>query len=120
MIPKLRGHHLICLHFFKGEGYSEDFIKNIYNVLLNQKMQVADGADDICAKCPHLEEGKCASSEYSNENIKAQDTEALMLLKLETGMVVEWENIAAMLPSILDEWNSLFCYDCGYRKVCFG
>ena len=120
MIPKLRGHHLICLHFFKGEGYSEDFIENIYNVLQNPKMQVIDGADDICAKCPYLENGKCGSHEYSDEDIRAQDGEALRLLELEPGTVVEWGHIAAMLPPILDEWKSLFCGECEYRKVCFG
>ncbi|MCX9013944.1 MAG: DUF1284 domain-containing protein [Candidatus Methanoperedens sp.] len=120
MIPKLRGHHLICLHFFKGEGYSEEFIKNIYNVLKNQKMKVADGADDICTKCPNLVEGKCASREYSDEDIRAQDTEALRLLELEPGMVVGWQNIAEMLPPILDEWRARFCNECKYSKVCFG
>jgi len=120
MIPKLRGHHLICLHFFKGEGYSADFIENIYTVLQNPSMHVVSGADDICAKCPHLKNGNCASREYSDEDIRAQDREALRLLGLEPGIVVEWENIAAMLPSILDEWGSLFCGECGYRKVCFG
>lgn len=120
MIPKLRGHHLICLHFFKGEGYSEHFIENTYNVLKNPKMQVVDGADDICAKCPHLENGKCISNEYSDEDIRAQDREALRLLRLEPGAIVEWEKVADMLPPILDEWKSLFCDECKYRKVCFG
>ena len=120
MQPKLRGHHLICLHFFKGEGYSEEFIENIYNVLQNPKMQVVDGVDDICAKCPYLKNSKCASREYSDEDIRAQDREALRLLELEPSAIVEWENIAAILPPILDEWKSMFCGECSYLNVCFG
>ena len=120
MIPKLRGHHLVCLHFFKGEGYSEDFIENIYITLKNPKMEVVDGADDICAKCPYLEDGNCASNEYSDEDIRAQDAEALRLLELEPGAIVEWGKVAKMLPPILDEWKSLFCGECSYLKTCFG
>ena len=120
MIPKLRGHHLVCLHFFKGEGYSEDFIENIHSTLKNPKMQVVSGTDDICAKCPYLENGKCASNEYSDEDIRAQDSEALRLLGLEPGAIVEWGKVAKMLPPILDEWKSLFCGECSYLKTCFG
>ncbi|HDL01563.1 MAG TPA: DUF1284 domain-containing protein, partial [candidate division Zixibacteria bacterium] len=29
---RLRAHHLICLHFYRGEGYSEGFIENLETV----------------------------------------------------------------------------------------
>jgi len=50
MKAKLRGHHLICLNFFRGEGYSEDFIKNIYSVMKKEKVEIVKGADDVCAR----------------------------------------------------------------------
>jgi hypothetical protein len=32
---KLRGHHLICLQFFKGEGYSKIFVENAKQIVEN-------------------------------------------------------------------------------------
>ena len=32
-MAKLRGHHLICLHFYEGEGYDEPFIKSLEKVI---------------------------------------------------------------------------------------
>jgi len=116
---KLRGHHLICLNFFRGEGYSEDFIKNIYSVIRKEKVEVVAGQDDVCDRCPYLKGNKCASNEYTDEKILQQDREALRLLRFKPGEIVYWKIISAKLPGIMDEWKALFCQDCGYLKVCF-
>ena len=119
MKSKLRGHHLICLNFFRGEGYSEDFIKNIYEVLTKKKVEIVSGPDEVCAKCPYLKDEKCASHEYTNEMILLQDKEALRLLGFVPGEIVDWKMISAILPDILEKWKAQFCGGCGYRKVCF-
>jgi hypothetical protein len=119
MKARLRGHHLICLNFFRGEGYSEEFIENIYKTIKKEEIIVAKGADDVCSKCPHLKDDKCASNEYTNEMILVQDREALRLLDLTQGMIVDWKIIASRLPGILDEWKTRFCARCGYKNVCF-
>jgi len=114
---KLRGHHLICLNFFRGEGYSEDFIKNIYSVTGKQKVEVIEGADEVCSKCPYLKENRC--SNYAEEIIMFQDKEALELLGVKPGMVVDRKIIAAKIPDIIERWKVQFCMECGYRRVCF-
>ena len=120
MKVKLRGHHLICLNFFRGEGYSEDFIRNIYSVIGKENIEIVKGPDEVCARCPYLRDDRCASNEYTDEMIIFQDKEALRLLEFEPGVVVDWKMIAGKLPDILDEWKAKFCRGCGYRKVCFG
>jgi hypothetical protein len=115
----LRGHHLICLNFFRGEGYSEEFIENLYEVIKIEKIEIVTGADEVCRKCPYLKEEKCRSSDYTDEKIHLQDKEALRLLGFKPGMTVDWKMIASKLPEILEEWEAEFCYACGYRKVCF-
>jgi hypothetical protein len=115
----LRGHHLICLNFFRGEGYSEEFIENLYAVIKKEKLEIVTGADDVCRKCPYLKEEKCRSSDYTDEKIHLQDNEALRLLGFKPGMIVEWKKIASKLPNIIEEWKAEFCLACGYRKVCF-
>ena len=32
MSTQLRGHHLICLQFYRGEGYSGGFVSNLQRV----------------------------------------------------------------------------------------
>ncbi|MCE8424129.1 MAG: DUF1284 domain-containing protein, partial [Candidatus Methanoperedens sp.] len=115
-----RGHHLICLNFFRGEGYSKEYINNIYTVLKKEKAEIVEGPDDVCIVCPYLKDNKCGNSEYTNENIIMQDKEALFLLEFKPGMVVDWKTIAEKMPHILDKWKLRFCNDCGYQKVCFG
>ncbi len=119
MKAKLRGHHLICLNFFRGEGYSEDFIKNIYSVISKEKVEIVKGADDVCAKCPYLKDDKCFNSDYTDEIILFQDREALKLLVLKAGMVIDRKIISARIPQIIEKWKVKFCLECGYRNVCF-
>ncbi|MEQ9730714.1 MAG: DUF1284 domain-containing protein [Candidatus Methanoperedens sp.] len=120
MKAKLRGHHLICLNFFRGEGYSEDFIKNIHSVIRKQKVEVVAGPDEVCKRCPYLIENKCADNEYTNEKILFQDKEALRLLGYKQGEIISWKTISAKLPGIIEDWKAQFCADCRYLKVCFG
>jgi hypothetical protein len=117
---KLRGHHLICLNYFRGEGYCDDFVNNIYEVLKKEKVEIVAGQDEVCSKCPYLKGGKCASNEYSDEMILAQDRKALRLLDFMILETVDWKMIAVRLPDIMDEWKAQFCTGCGYKKVCFG
>ncbi len=120
MKAKLRGHHLICLNFFRGEGYSKDFIRNIYAIIKKEKLEIVNGPDEVCARCPYLEHSKCSSNEYTDEKILLQDKEALRLLGFKPGETVDWKIIGNKLPSIMEEWKVSFCQDCGYLKVCFG
>lgn len=115
----LRGHHLICLNFFRGEGYSEEFIDNLFAVIKKEKIEIVTGADDVCRKCPYQKDDKCRSSDYTDEKIHFQDKKALQLLEFKPGMIIDWKMIASKLPDILEEWKAEFCCACGYRKVCF-
>lgn len=119
MKSKLRGHHLICLNFFKGEGYTRDFIDNLYDVLKNDTVEIVTGPDDVCVKCPHLKDNKCENGEYSEEIIQAQDREALRLLNFKPGESVEWSTIASLISDVLNEWDTQYCITCKYRKICF-
>ena len=62
----LRVHHLLCLHGFRGFGYSPEFVSNMQLVRdglassPDVEVEVTTSPDDICSACPHLQEGKCA------------------------------------------------------------
>ncbi|MEW6003071.1 MAG: DUF1284 domain-containing protein [Nitrospirota bacterium] len=120
-IIRLRGHHLICLHFFSGEGYSRDFTENLKVVLRMAKeevIEIREGPDDICKKCPYLKSGKCLFDEDAEEEIREMDKKALNLLKLSPGRKIKWDEIEKGLPEIFREWSESYCGDCDWRWAC--
>ena len=118
MKARLRGHHLICLNFFRGEGYSEDFVRNIYSVIGRESIEIVSGPDEVCMRCPYLKNDKCSSNEYTDDKIMHQDREALKLLGFRSGMVIDWMMISARLPLVLEKWKEEFCTGCGYQETC--
>lgn len=64
---KLRPHHALCIQFFKGKGYSDDFTCHMKEVVHKLKqdaeIEITFGKDDICAKCPNLINDICTEQE---------------------------------------------------------
>ena len=117
----LRGHHLICLHFFTGEGYDEKYIRNLKRVL---KMAHRDGiivqknTDDVCAACLHFAEKKCNYNKNSDEKIKCLDKLALKLLSIEIGSKVNWYDLKNKVSKIFTEWRDGACNKCEWLSTC--
>lgn len=105
-MPSLRGHHLICLHFFSGEGYNEAYIVNLRNILRIAKkewIEICDGADDVCRRCPYLQKSKCKYSQDADEEIHEMDRKALDLLKLTNDIIINWNSIKKIIPGIFPQ-----------------
>lgn len=64
----LRPHHGLCIRFFEGKGYSEDFTKHMAQMVKslkdNTKVRVTVGCDCICSACPNFDGTKCDSEEH--------------------------------------------------------
>jgi len=120
-MSRLRGHHLICLHFFNGEGYTPEFIENLRNVLEKTKsgdVEISSGADDICEQCPHLKQFMCRYTEDADEGIREMDKRALELLKAQEGSKVEWHEIRKSIPELFHSWYDSYCNVCGWKWAC--
>ena len=120
-MPLLRGHHLVCLHFFNGEGYDDAFIKNLENTLRRaeaDEVEIASGADDVCACCLHLKQGRCEQAENADEDICEMDAKALTLLGLSISDSVGWNVLQDNIPEIFSKWYSLYCTGCNWRGAC--
>jgi hypothetical protein len=119
---RLRGHHLICLHFFKGEGYDAQFLANLKKLLgrvkAGEEVEVCSGADDVCKRCPYLRDGRCLYDIGAEDEMKGMDGRALRLLRLDVHDKVKWQDIREKIPEILREWSKEYCKDCEWRKVC--
>ena len=117
----LRGHHLICLHFFSGEGYDAAFIDNLRKVIAAAEeglVQVHKGADAICKNCPSLQFNSCMHNAQAEDDVLALDLLALRLLGLSYGQLVCWTDIGNVLPSIFKAWYESSCNGCGWKWAC--
>ncbi len=117
-MARLRGHHLICLNFFRGEGYSQEFVENIKKILESSSLQVVFGADDVCLKCPYLENDVCIYSEGSGEHVAELDQMAYGLLNVYPGDQTTWESVKKELPKIMKSWKGFACSECDWISVC--
>lgn len=117
----LRGHHLICLHFFEGEGYNADFVVNLKNIMQrveNERIRVCDGADSVCEKCPYLKDFKCHYDNNADDEVKEMDRVALSLLKIKKGAEIEWNELRKKIPEVFFQWITIYCLNCDWLKVC--
>lgn len=119
---KLRGHHLICLHFFRGEGYNQEFADNLLTILARveagEEAEVVYGHDDICRVCPHLKGSLCAYGEEAEKEIREMDMTALKMLGLQAGNKVDWRDIREKIPGIFGDWSGKYCFVCDWMPVC--
>lgn len=118
----LRGHHLICLHFFKGEGYSAEFVEALEDTMERVDEAgcvVVEGRDAVCAACPSLGPDGCESEEAGGEaGIRRIDAIARDLMRLPPGSVVTWDVLVERLPFALRSWYRETCTDCYWLEVC--
>ncbi|HJU06481.1 MAG TPA: DUF1284 domain-containing protein [Nitrospiraceae bacterium] len=97
---RLRGHTLLCLQGFRGEGYSPGFVENltaIHRRLLeypDQPVEIIAGPDAVCAACPHHAPSGCTlNHDLSEVEMHAQDRHVLALLHFRVGEIVTWREI---------------------------
>lgn len=120
-MPNLRGHHLICLHFFEGEGYNQEFVNNLKRILKragSEKIRISAGVDDICCCCPHMKENSCRYNEHSDSEIGEMDNRALDLLRIPRDSEIGWGEVMERVPRIFSSWYELYCTTCGWKWAC--
>lgn len=119
---RLRGHHLICLHFYKGEGYRPEFVACLGGILKRavegEQIEVVSGPDDVCVQCPFLRGDQCLYNDNADEEIREMDLAAAQLQKAGKGARVYWQEMRENLPSIFGIWSKKYCRACDWRKAC--
>ncbi|MHB8170046.1 MAG: DUF1284 domain-containing protein [Thermincolia bacterium] len=120
----IRGHHLLCMLGFQGEGYSEAFVANMAKIVEQCKgdsslqIKVVDHHDDICRACPHLREDFCRQSEESGEKLAAMDREVLTRLGLNPGQKVTLRETRSLIrEKILPQHLQEICQDCRWLSL---
>ncbi len=117
---KLRAHHLLCLPNFIGEGYSDAFTANMAaqkrRLAAEGGFTLAEGADDICAACPHRRDADCASQ----DKVLRYDAAVRRLLGLRPGESYGAAALQERVYAEIFEKHRLgeICGDCEWYPLC--
>ncbi|WP_250278134.1 DUF1284 domain-containing protein [[Clostridium] colinum] len=115
----LRPHHILCIQQFKGYGYNDIFVENMFNILNmldKDKIVIKEDFDDICKKCPNLVNNIC----ISDNEINLLDSKVIQLLNIEINKPIYFNDLKLYLKENLTEeifYNICSC--CSWYKKSF-
>lgn len=117
---RIRPHHGLCLQFYEGKGYSDEFTAHmtyVKNMLENGcRAVVVQGADDICSVCPNRRGSGCVS----DDKVNLYDNRVMEACGLKAGKEIGWEEFAALVQQniILTGKKKRICPDCQWSRIC--
>ncbi len=115
---KIRYHHLLCMNYFKGYGYSEEFTKNMYKIIDNlkkeNKLKLTLKDDDICASCPNLINGVCVDQ----IKVLKYDQKVKDLIDIEENIELEYDKINGFVIQNILPIRENICEDCKWKDLC--
>ena len=117
---KIRAHHLLCTENFVGEGYSDDFSKNMTRVLKelreNPKVKLLTDLDDIFGPCRENLGHNCKNDDL----VKSYDKRVLEFLNLSQDEIYSWEDIKKLACDIIFSKNRReeICGECQWNELC--
>lgn len=111
----LRPHHLLCTEFFIRKGYSDNFTKNMYDIISelekNPEIFLSIKSDAICSECPE----NCTSGKAFR-----YDRKVLEYCNLNENSVFRYNELKQKIKSEILEKNILrnICSDCQWYNIC--
>ena len=117
-VYNLRAHHGMCLYFFRGKGYSGQFVENMGKMKAvleeNPTIRLMDSPDDICAACPNKATELCA------EKASRYDREVLRRCGLSVGERLPYREFSRkVIETILRRGvRAEICGDCQWSSLC--
>jgi hypothetical protein len=122
---RLRGHHLLCLLTFVGEGYTPAFTQNFRRIAerlsAGEDIEIVEGPDDICAPILDLPEAHCR-----NRSVRDRDEWALAAtadrlgVSLKAGSVLnlDGERLHALRAAFAAGMTRAACDECEWSGLC--
>jgi len=117
----VRAHHGMCFKYFKGEGYSDGFTKNMAEMkafLENEdpEISVVNHADIVCKDCPNLVERNC----LSYEKVNRYDEGVLSACELPSGQRLKYSDFSILVEEkvIKTGMREKICGDCQWTELC--
>lgn len=104
----LRGHHLLCVHGFKGMGYSPEFVEKMSGIVeeirdqtIDFPIQVVVGLDETCSYCPNKRDDYC-NSPKSNSFVINLDKKVVRHLALKAGGEYKKSELVSLVTEKVD------------------
>lgn len=117
----IRAHHLLCMKYFKGKGYSKEFVSNFSEVLTQLKdnpiIKVINHPDIICKPCPHNNNNKCIKKPDSEEKVRKKDNIIMKYLGITVNKKIKAKDAISLVNLNLTKLKQT-CKDCQWKKYC--
>ena len=117
----LRPHHGLCITFFEGKGYNDNFtqhMKKMISILKEQNpnIQLVLESDIICSHCPHQKNKLCDS----NCKVQRYDKAVLKACNLQEHQVLNWSAFCEILNKkiLSSKPISEICVNCQWLAIC--
>lgn len=116
----IRPHHALCIQFFEGKGYSEEFTENMTRLIdelkRNVSVRIVCKGDILCEKCPHNTADGCESGEKTERYDKA----VMKLCGFGEGEVMTADELLGRVyKNIISSGKlSSVCHDCEWACIC--
>ncbi|MDE6776978.1 MAG: DUF1284 domain-containing protein [Oscillospiraceae bacterium] len=117
----LRPHHGLCITFFEGKGYDDNFIQHMKNVISilqeqNPEIKLVLETDYICACCPHQKNQLCDS----DCKVQRYDRAVLKACNLQENQVLNWSEFCETLNKkiLSSKPISEICVNCQWLAIC--
>ena len=117
---KLRAHHGMCIAFFGGKGYSNDFISHMSEVIHSLESDpvvcICAQADLICSRCPNNEDGICSTE----SKVAEYDQQVLSRCGLTDGVVLRYSEFREVVFDriLLQGQRENICGSCQWTSIC--
>ncbi|MBR2283746.1 MAG: DUF1284 domain-containing protein [Ruminococcus sp.] len=116
---ELRPHHILCIGFFRGMGYSPEFTANmerITEMLRSGETQIrlTLSGDVLCGSCPHSSGNSCGTK------AGRYDRTVLSLCGLDEGDILQWRQLREIAERNIIGCGRLseVCGDCQWFGIC--
>ena len=117
---KLRPHHINCIYFYRGLGYSNEFVKNMDKIVNELKsnddirIKFVKSCDDICECCPNKLQGeKCNTA----DKVKEMDLRTIHRYNLNVDNIYNFSYIKnEIYKKMLANNFNYICAECEWKK----
>lgn len=117
---KLRAHHGLCIAFFEGKGYDNNFVENMKNIIItlnqNPNVTIVTDEDIVCVACPNNKNGICDCI----EKVDKYDKMVLKLCNIHNNLTLPWDEYRMMIQEKIIKAGKLstVCGDCQWSYIC--